>query len=241
MDKLADNVQVADFYDETWADLHAKKLSGINSRHRFILKFMKEAGLKRDSSVLEIGCGLGTLTGFIKRVIPQGYIQGVDISPKSIAFAQKKYAADQNMSFSVNDMSDFSSDRKFDFVLFPDVLEHIPAENHAAIFKSIRKVIGNDSKVLINIPNPAALEYFHLHDKASLQIIDQPLHTDQFLKPMYENGLYLESLLTYSIFYKEPDYQWLVLRLNQPFKSMQSKSKFDVLKKSVMLRIKNLF
>jgi 2-polyprenyl-3-methyl-5-hydroxy-6-metoxy-1,4-benzoquinol methylase len=233
-----DNKKVAEFYDKFWADLDQKKLSGINSRHRYILYHLKKAGLRKDSKVLEIGCGLGMLTHFISRSIPSGRITGVDISPESIEYARKKYGS-RNISFYVNDMTDFKLEEKFDFIVFPDVLEHIPVEAHANIFRTIRRLVHSQSTVLINIPEPLALEYMHIHFKSELQIIDQPLHTYPFLKALYENGFYLFSLKTYSVFYEEPDYQSLVVKPYEALTTMKQKGKFSVFLRSVWLRIMN--
>lgn len=238
--QAVDNKQVADFYDKLWADLDQKNMSGINSRHRYILHNLKKAGLKKNSKVLEIGCGLGTLTNFISRALPSGHITGVDISPESVAFATKKYAKN-NISFAVSDMTNFISQQKFDFIVFPDVLEHIPIEAHNNIFATIRKLVDINSTVLINIPNPIALEYLHIHNREALQIIDQPLHSYPFLKAIYENGFYLISLKTYSIFYKQADYQSMILKPYAAIASMDVKSKSSVVMKSIWLRFVNLF
>lgn len=236
---MKENKEVADFYDKFWADLDQKNLSGINSRHRYILRNLKKAGLKRNSRVLEIGCGLGMLTGFIASAIPAGMIRGVDISPESIEYAKNKYASRKNISFEVNDMTSFDSKEVFDFVVFPDVLEHIPIEAHFNIFKTIRQLIHDESIVLVNIPNPPALEYLHIHQPEALQIIDQPLHTDQLLKAIYASGFRLDQLTTYSIFYKQADYQSMLLKPALPFTKMENKDKISVLRRSILLRIEN--
>jgi 2-polyprenyl-3-methyl-5-hydroxy-6-metoxy-1,4-benzoquinol methylase len=238
--QAVDNKQVADFYDKLWADLNKNNLSGINSRHRYILYNLKKAGLKKNSKVLEIGCGLGTLTNFISGAIPSGHITGVDISPESIESAKKMHVK-KNISFAVSDMTNFVSEQKFDFIVFPDVLEHIPIEAHNNIFATIRKLVDVNSTVLINIPNPIALEYLHIHNRELLQIIDQPLHTYPFLKAIYENGFYLISLKTYSIFYKQADYQSMVLKPYMALSSMEGKSKSSVIMKGIWLRFVNLF
>ena len=59
--------QVKEYYD-TFKE-HQKKL-GINIRHRTILKNLKNAGLKPNSNVLEIGCGIGTVSHLILKQIP---------------------------------------------------------------------------------------------------------------------------------------------------------------------------
>ena len=91
------------------------------------------------------------------------------------------------------------------------------------------------------LPNPVALEYFHKHQPSALQIIDQPLHSYPFLKAIYENGFYLRSLETYSVFFREADYQSLILKPYIPVEKMNEKKKFEVLRKSLWLRLQNLF
>ena len=234
-----ENKQVAEYYDKLWKELESKNLGGINSRHRYILYHLKKAGLKKNSRILEVGCGLGMLTSFIGKSIPNGMITGVDISPESIEFAKRKYGS-ANVHFEVNDMSNFSTDKKFDIVIFPDVLEHIPVESHNRIFSLVRNLLEPHSRIIIHIPNPAATAYMRIHHPEAMQIIDLELHTDEFLKAMYSNGLFLESLKSYSIFHNEPDYQLLILRQNLPYRTMTQKSRISLLRRSLWLRLLNL-
>ncbi len=240
--KLAEYSEVSQYYDKLWAQLDQQKLSGINSRHRFFLKYLKAAGLKRNSRVLEIGCGNGTLTAFVARHIPSGKITGVDISPETIEMAKHRYLKSiKNIEFKVSNMTNFRDQEKFDFVIFPDVLEHIPLEAHNNIFKTIRENVHQDSTVLINIPYPRASEFMTKHHPEHMQIIDQALHTDTFIKAIYDNDFYLEQLKSYTVFFKEPDYQLLLVRPNKTLTKMQSKSKLSILTRSLLLRIENLF
>ena len=50
--------------------------------------------------------------------------------------------------------------------------------------------------------------------KELLQIIDQPIYTSELVKSVYPNGLYIDELRTYSIWVKDCDYQYIVLRKN---------------------------
>jgi trans-aconitate 2-methyltransferase len=233
--------QVAGYYDELWAELDKQNKAGINSRHRFILKELLKIGLKKNSSVLEIGCGIGSLTAFIANKIPRGSILGADISPASIEYAKKKYKDRKNIEFVTSDMSDFNSNKKFDFVVLPDVLEHIPKENHFALFQTISKVIHDKSIVFINIPNPPCLEWFHEHQPQDLQIIDQPLPTDELLKNIYPNNLLLFSLKTYSLYFNVDDYQVMIFKPNVRFQKIIKKDKLKVSINGIFLRLKVFF
>jgi len=54
--------EVSEYYDGFSSYQLAK---GINSRHLSIFRFLRKAGLKKNSIVLEIGCGIGTVTHLI--------------------------------------------------------------------------------------------------------------------------------------------------------------------------------
>ncbi|MCW3076152.1 MAG: hypothetical protein JWO32_761, partial [Bacteroidetes bacterium] len=94
----ASKEQVENFYNSY---KEKQKKIGVNIRHRTILKNLKSVGLKSDSKVLEIGCGIGTVSGLIIKSIPEGKFTGVDISSESIEMAKKLYPA-KNAEFLVN-------------------------------------------------------------------------------------------------------------------------------------------
>lgn len=204
-----DNNDIATYYDQFSKERH--KL-GINRRHRLIFKKLKQAGLKPNHKILEIGCGPGQVTSLLSRYIKGGKIVATDISPEAISLAYKNLSGNHNINFVVTDMSDFSYPETFDFVLLPDVLEHIPEENHKKLFGLIAKHINENSIIAINFPYPYALEWMHKYDQSELQVIDQPLYTNNLLPRIYDNGLFLYHLDSYSIRNNEPEYQWLLVK-----------------------------
>ena len=208
------NKKVTKFYDEFSSQ---QEKTGLNIRHLTIFNNLKKSGLKENSKVLEIGCGIGTVTNLIARFVLEGKIVAVDISPQSIEVAKRAHKNFSNVQFLVSDMSDFKSNIIFDFVVLPDVLEHIPLEQHPLIFKIINQYTHSESVVLINIPNPSYLRWLHKNKPQLLQIIDQPLSTDILLNICYQNDFHLHSLQVYSIDIEEGDYQSIVLKRGRDF------------------------
>jgi len=208
---LASKEQVEEYYNKFKE--HQKKL-GVNIRHRTIFKNLKKLNLKPDSNVLEIGCGIGTVSSQILKLVTKGCFVGVDISNESIEVAKKLNKASKNAEFIVNDMSTFSHKVKFDFIVLPDVLEHIPVEQHAKIFQTISLLSKKTAVVLINIPEPYTLDWFRRNTPETLQIIDQSLSLQDLCNNVYPAGFYLFSVTPYGLTYEHEDYLSIVLKKN---------------------------
>lgn len=208
---MATKEEVKKYYD-TFKD-QQKKL-GINSRHRTILKNLKKLGLKSNSHVLEIGCGIGTVSHLILKQILEGSFVGLDISSESIKLAQQLNSFHKKAEFMVNDMSNFIHTTKFDFIVFPDVLEHIPVEQHANIFKTISELSTPNAVVLINIPEPNHLNWLRANHPEKMQIIDQSLSMHELLNNCYPFGFQVHSITPYHLYYDVPDYLSIVLMKN---------------------------
>ena len=102
-------------YGKRWPELNDEWYKKIHNEnfliHEHFKKYLKS---KIDiTTILEIGCGIGTFTHFIASKISTGKILAVDISPKSIDIARETYKNKSNMEFLVSDMSDFERNEKF--------------------------------------------------------------------------------------------------------------------------------
>lgn len=203
---------VENYYNKFWKELDNKGLTVPNSRHFIIIDKMKKNGLRKDSKVLEIGCGIGTLSKLTAEFCKDGNITAVDISPETIELAKYKFQNQKNLIFQVSDMSNWSSNEKFNFIILPDVLEHIPIDQHKNLFYNISKVCNPKTKIFINIPHPKALEYFHLNKKEQLQIIDQPIPTNTLSESVYSINFFIDSIESYSIDFQQADYQFIILK-----------------------------
>ena len=228
--------KVVSFYDQ-FSEKQQK--TGINSRHLSILDKVMQAGLKPHHRILEVGCGIGTVSHLLASQVPQGKVLAVDISPESIEKGKQLWKKQGNLQFEVSDMSDFSKPGEtFDFFVFPDVLEHIPVAQHARLFENIQRHAHADSVVVIHIPAPRYLEWMIANQPEKLQVIDQPLDTATLVQTLTATGFYLEKMETYALFFKEKDYQYFVFRASQTLSQSTGRSKWDVLKERSIIRLK---
>ncbi len=228
--------KITTFYD-TFVD-HQVSL-GINDRHIGILSRLKSHGLKKTDRVLEVGCGIGTVTKLLAKYLSNGSVVAVDISPKSIEIATKTLLNFKNVECQVVDLTEDDFEGEFDAVVLPDVLEHIPIEKHSKLFEKLASLLTSNGVIFINIPNPYSLEWAHIHKKEELQILDQPLYTVDLLPHLYEHGFHLHFLETYSISMRDGDYQFLVVKKNgfQVFEAKAEKSFFKLAKNKILRMI----
>lgn len=102
------------------------------------------AELGPGQSVLDVGCGTGTLALAAKRRVGPGVdVFGIDASPEMIARAQarsKKLAAGVAFRQAVIERLPFM-DSQFDVVLSSLMLHHLPPEARAKGFAEIRRVL----------------------------------------------------------------------------------------------------
>ncbi len=221
MSQHASNEEVKQYYNQFKA--HQKKL-GINIRHRTINKRLLADGIKSSSNVLEIGCGIGTVSHLILKTVTNGKFTGVDISNDSIEIAKEFNKSNQNAEFIVNDMSSFQSNVKYDYIVFPDVLEHIPVENHSAIFDVVASVSSQTARIHINIPSPEFQVWLKSHHPNKMQIIDQALDLNKLLEEAKKSGFQVVSLDRYCLHYTYPDYVYIILNRHLPTVDFQLKS-----------------
>lgn len=231
---MTEKANVETFYDNF---VGRQKNRGISVRHRIIHSNLKKIGLKKDSNVLEIGCGIGTVSKLIIASIPNGRFVGCDISPKSIEDA-RQFNPNKNAEFIVTDMSDFSHDLKFDFVVFPDVLEHIPVEQHANLFDRVSRVCKPDAKLLINIPEPNTLDWYRKNNPESLQIIDQSLSMQDLLNNTYPYGFQVQSITPYCIHSTIPNYLRIVFIRDSELKQVSVTDKFSQTLQNILVYLR---
>ncbi|MBP6978309.1 MAG: class I SAM-dependent methyltransferase [Bacteroidales bacterium] len=227
---------IAGFYDD-YAQIQQK--TGTNLRHYYLFSRLKKAGLKRHHHVLEVGCGIGTLTRLIHRYVKHGKVVAVDISEKSIASARKRFGNASRIEFMVSDMQSFIYPDNFDFIVLPDVLEHIPIEQHQQLFGTLRKHMHQDSIIYINIPHPQMIEYLRKHDPGKLQVIDQEVHADTITRNAYLNDLLLKRYFSYSLFDRENDYVEIIFSVRKGLSSLIPYSRTIVIWRKLLLRIRH--
>jgi ubiquinone/menaquinone biosynthesis C-methylase UbiE len=137
------------------------------------------ADLQHGNSVLDVGCGTGTLAiAATRHVGPTGAVYGIDASPEMIARAKRKaakagapgvfqLAAAENLPF---------ADGRFDVVLSTLMLHHLPRNTRQQCAAEIRRVLKAGGRVLaVDFARAQArrglLAHFHRHGHVSVEDI----------------------------------------------------------------------
>ncbi len=212
-----DKEKISAFYDQ-YVQRQAK--SALNERIFFLFEKSKELGLNSRSTVLELGCGIGAFSYLLSRIVRNGRVEAVDISPESIALAKSRIQR-KNIQFRVSDILHYQPDQaSYDFITLFDVIEHIPLDEHDLLFKTISGHMSEQSRLLVNIPNPHYIEYDRIHHPEQLQVVDEAVYLDKLSGILFKYGLYIHNFQTHSIWVKD-DYQFMMICKNRQFEEIK--------------------
>lgn len=206
--------EISDFYDEF---VQRQLKIGANERLISLYKRLLNLGLKEDSKVLELGCGVGIFTKLLGKKISTGILEAVDLSEKSVAVAKEELKAKKNILLDVADVVKYQPrNSDFDFLTLMDVIEHIPLDQHEELFGNLAKICTDKTQIAINIPNPQYIGYARIHHPESLQVIDQEVHLFPLMQHLEKHSLELTYFEKYGI-WEEADYHFMVIRKKREF------------------------
>jgi trans-aconitate 2-methyltransferase len=207
--------EVAAYYD---AYVVRQIRTAYNERQLNLVEELKSLGLKSNSNVLEIGCGVGVISSLLAEIISKGKIVSLDISAASIRVARELNRDSRNVEFLTGDVMALTrlEVRKFDFILLFDVLEHIPIAEHSANIEVVRSIAQSGTMVVVNIPSPQYNRYLREYEKESLQVIDEIVETNLLVEKFYRFDFVLHSFRTYAM-WVEDQYQLMVFKIRTPF------------------------
>lgn len=120
-------------WDSKWDDM---KKYGPMSRHvrRIIMKLARDL---RFSSVMDVGCGQGSLLMELMKEFPHIEPHGTDISSAAVELARRKVPGGE---FHVLDLVNEHVDRKYDLVICSEVVEHI--EDDVSAMRNLHAMTG---------------------------------------------------------------------------------------------------
>jgi SAM-dependent methyltransferase len=97
------------------------------------------------SRVLEVGCATGDLLAAVR----PSYGLGLDISPRMVEIARKKYP---HLDFAEGDISAAPARKDFDYIILSNLLDYV--DDLYAFFSGLRDWTNDETKIIINNINP---------------------------------------------------------------------------------------
>jgi len=150
----------------------------LGGERRFRRKMLQLAELQPGETVLDLGCGTGTLAIEAKRVVGKaGVVHGVDASPEMIARAQEKARSAQSEVIFTQAAAQMLplADGSVDVVLSTLMLHHLPKKARPEIAREIRRVLKSGGRFLaVDFAKPVAakrnlMDRFHRHGFIKLE------------------------------------------------------------------------
>lgn len=185
--KWVDNLRVADTLGEFSL---AGKIFNAISRPLEYMSWVKNAGINRDSRILDVGCGQGRL---LLRMSLGGFRNLTGLDP----YVADNINYDNNVTINKADLSEFSaSGQKFDFIMLHHSLEHMPDQHEA--LGAITKLLAQDGVLLVRIPLSDSYAWDNYRE--NWVQLDAPRHLylhskKSFQKLADDSGLAIEKII----------------------------------------------
>lgn len=128
------------------------RLRTLNRERGFREEILRLARIEVGDSVLDVGCGTGTLAIAAKRAVgPEGQVYGIDPSAEMLARAGKK-ATSAGLSIVFKNAPAQAlpfPDAQFDVVMSTLMLHHLPRKSRRTAVFEMRRVLKPGGKLLI--------------------------------------------------------------------------------------------
>ena len=118
---------------------------------------------KEGSSVLEIGAGLGAITGVLCRKCSK--VTAVELSKRRATINYERHKDEDNLTIMVGNLNDMTFDEKYDYVILNGVFEYAMSftegdRPYHTFFNKVVSFLKPLGKVIIAIENRLGLKYF---------------------------------------------------------------------------------
>ena len=128
----------------------------------------ERAEIKDGHSILELGCGWGSLTCYMAKNFPKSKITAVSNSKDQKLFIENRCKKDglHNISVITADMNDFTIDSEHDRVVSIEMFEHM--RNYKKLLEKVSSFLKKDGKLLFIF---FLMSFLFIHLKTIMKVI----------------------------------------------------------------------
>lgn len=170
--------------------------SFVRARYDIVIQLLKVGGIRKDSLLLEVGCGDGALSGLIYKSFACDLV-GVEPSEIGIKFCKEMFSKHgYSGTFNVSEGYTFDyPDNHFNYVVMADVIEHL--QHPDKMLKEIKRVLKPGGHVIITTPVRIT------------ELPEDEMHVQEFfpteLRALCDNyfGVPVKSMYTHPVVWRE--------------------------------------
>ena len=166
-DASSDTQSYIEFYEDLGQNYPESQIAHLENldkiRDDTVLKYLKKFALK-GKTLLDVGCNDGVYT--IPYCKMGGRAHGIDLSKSLILKATEKSKKERvEATFETADILNYQSDKKYEVILFSEVLEHLNQQEKA--IENIYKLLVCGGYLLLTTPTPL----FEIEKRCTLKYI----------------------------------------------------------------------
>lgn len=161
-------------------------------------KILDEFHFNGEETILDLGCGDGTITNQLAEMVPQGSVVGIDASEGMIKTAlggPKK----QNTIFALRDINEIKYINKFDLIFSNATLHWV--KDHKQLLKNVFKALKGNGIIRFNFAADGNCSYFFKVIKQAMAEDNYSNYFNEFSWPWF-----MPSIETYQHFAQETDF-----------------------------------
>jgi len=149
-----------DRYASTYAEQHESSVALSGEEPEYFAQYkiadlarVCERDGRKPARILDFGAGIGNSLEPMQRAFPDARISGIDVSAESLEVCRKVARESTDLRCYDGRTIPFETGT-FDLVFTACVFHHIPAEEHVALLREIRRVLTPEGRFVLYEHNP---------------------------------------------------------------------------------------
>lgn len=144
-------------------------------------KIISEFDLRGNERILDLGCGDGVLTAQLAKLVPEGFVLGIDASQGMIKVASQ--LRKKNLEFKLQNINSLDYQEEFDLV-FSNATLHWVKDHNRLLNNSLRS-LKKDGVIRFNFAAEGNCSHFFKVIKTAMKLPEYSRHFESFEWPWY--------------------------------------------------------